>query len=1063
MPALTCSGWSIKNGFKGISIGVVSALVILFAATSNISAQLSTNITPAGLNTVVTPPLPGSRVYGITNGTAVGKNLFHSFGEFSIGGGDIAQFQTSTLVPNGAMSNILGRVTGGNPSAIFGTIDSATYYPTANLFLMNPAGVIFGPTATLNVGGMATFATADYLRLAEIDGVTGMFHANPAATSVLTASPVATFGFLGSNPGAISVQGSRLTVTSGTGLALIGGTLTIESGIADGGISQPAQLSSPNGKIQLATAATPGQFDATTLQPLPDTDGASFASFGSVSLAPGSTIDVSGANRVSIHSGQFVLSMNDAVLNTAESAGLPETVSLSRNSSIISSNAGANPGGDIQIIARALQLDGTSVQSVNTGAGGGGRIVFSGESVNLTNGAQIVSSSEGSGGPGGDISILATGSVNISGYDEAATSGVRTDFGIVTSGVFAGTLADGSGGALTIRTPALMIADSGELATLAAGAGNGQPLTLDVETLSVKAGGRISSISGWNYRLGDLGDGPGQSGSISVQDATSISLSGTGSFGTPSLIQTAAFGLNGGGSASIEINAPSASLTLDNGSRIETFPGLTADPAGDINLSVGSLNILNGSVLGTTGGEGRSGNITILAADVVSIAGELDASHPSGIVSENGVGAGGTGAITIETRILTVSDRGSILNSAFNEAIPTEAPKISIRATDSVTLSNSSNVRVFSFLADVGDLNISTPTLSLSGRSNISTFGSGTGKAGAINIQTTTLSLAGGSELNSSVLTGSEGHGGNITVQGFLGEGTQAESVQLSGSDDAGKGSGILSLTQGLGAGGDIVVSAQSVILQNGAQVSSSSAGSGATGNINITAGNQFAMSNSSVTTEASQSSGGLIKNTTDPSGRVELTNSTISASVLDGTGGGGSVNIDPQFVILQNSQILAQAVQGPGGNINITITNGGLFLPDATSVVSASSQFGQSGTVTIQSPNAPAGGKIQPLGAAPLQVTALLSQRCAAIARGEVSSFVVAGRDTLPTEPGGWLTSPLASVPTGSGSTVQAGNPAISSHLSDPMILSLRRLPSSAKLAQMLSDDWLSDCGGNS
>ena len=110
-----------------------------------------------------------------------------------------------------------------------------------------------------------------------------------------------------------------------------------------------------------------------------------------------------------------------------------------------------------------------------------------------------------------------------------------------------------------------------------------------------------------------------------------------------------------------------------------------------------------------------------------------------------------------------------------------------------------------------------------------------------------------------------------------------------------------------------------------------------------INAGNQFVMTNSSVTTQANQASGGTIKITTSPNGTVQLTNSTISASVLDGTGGGGSVNIDPQFVLLQNSQILANAVQGPGGNISIT-TN--LLLPDANSVISASSQFGVNGTV---------------------------------------------------------------------------------------------------------------------
>ena len=147
----------------------------------------------------------------------------------------------------------------------------------------------------------------------------------------------------------------------------------------------------------------------------------------------------------------------------------------------------------------------------------------------------------------------------------------------------------------------------------------------------------------------------------------------------------------------------------------------------------------------------------------------------------------------------------------------------------------------------------------------------------------------------------------------------------------------------------------------------------------------------------------------------MQLTNSTISASVLDGTGGGGSVNIDPQFVILQNSQILAQAVQGPGGNISIT-TN--LLLPDANSVISASSQFGVNGTVTIQSPNAPASGQIQPLGKTPLLATSLLNQHCAALAGGEFSSFTVAGRDSLPTEPGSWLTSPLA---LGSGTGLSA------------------------------------------
>ena len=129
-------------------------------------------------------------------------------------------------------------------------------------------------------------------------------------------------------------------------------------------------------------------------------------------------------------------------------------------------------------------------------------------------------------------------------------------------------------------------------------------------------------------------------------------------------------------------------------------------------------------------------------------------------------------------------------------------------------------------------------------------------------------------------------------------------------------------------------------------------------------------------------------------------------------------MNIDPQFVMLLNSQILANAVQGPGGNISIT-TN--FLLPDANSTISASSQTGVNGTVTIQSPNAPVSGQIQPLDATPLLATSLLNQHCAALAGGQFSSFTVAGRDSLPTEPGSWRTSPLATLNAGMGGEMKA------------------------------------------
>src|SRR5690606_31615516 len=101
-----------------------------------------------------------------------------------------------------------------------------------------------------------------------------------------------------------------------------------------------------------------------------------------------------------------------------------------------------------------------------------------------------------------------------------------------------------------------------------------------------------------------------------------------------------------------------------------------------------------------------------------------------------------------------------------------------------------------------------------------------------------------------------------------------------------------------------------------------------------------------------------------------------------------------------------AQAVQGQGGNISIIA---GTFLADQTSLVSASSQFGLSGTVNIQSPLSNLSSTLAILPQRPLQVQNLLRQRCAAQANGQMSSLVVAGRDALPTEPEGWLLSPPA------------------------------------------------------
>ena len=940
------------------------------------SAQVTTSITatpgPAGLGTLVKPP--NGNVYGIQGGTLKGSNLYHSFAQFNVGAGDLAQFQTTNLLPNTSVGNILSRVTGG-PSSIFGGIDSATFYPNANFFFMNPAGILFGPNATVSIGGMAHFTTADYLRLDDIGGTNaGIFHADPARTSVLTAAPVSAFGFLGPNPAAaIEIQGSTLTLATGTGISLIGGNISIgadpESGVTP-------YIAAPNGRINLVSVASPGEVLFPSLQTGSNINNQSFTALGNISINPGSILDVSGESSGTVHirGGQLVLD-NGFIL--------------------------AGSFGDVDGPASAVHID-------------------------ISGAAQIKNQSV----------IDATSS----------------------------------------------------------GAGKTGDISINAHTLSVTDGSIISAQS--------FGSAPAGNISFNIQDT--FSLSGVDAFGNGSLVITAGSGVDEGGTVMVK----ASNVTIADQATIRTEAGNVH--AGAITMDVGNLTIANGGSLQAFGGDlGPSGNISIKATDSISLQGQGD--FNTRILSQN-VGAGGTGTITIEAQSLALTNGSQILSETNFNPGGTNVPKLSIKA-DSLSMSDGSRIDVKTSHGDVGALEISARTVALTGQALIETTTLSEGASGPITVLADTVSLSGGSQINSStggidatgrggnisltanntlslqgnftdgsgVVTptaiqsstgfGSTGNAGDIAIsagnvivsdgafiasQSVSGAAGNAGSVTINSTASPaqsvvidGLGSGIFTNTSGSGSAGSILVNANSVALQNSAHISSSSTGTGVAGSITINAGNQLSMTNSSITTEANQSSGGAIKITTTPEGSVLLTNSLISASVLDGTGGGGSVNIDPQSVVLINSQILANAVFGPGGNIFIT-TN--LLLPDTASVISASSQFGQQGTITVQSPISPASGKIVPLGQKPLVATSLLSQRCAAIAGGNYSSFTLAGRDTLPTEPGSWLSSPLALGNISENTGLQATNE------SDPPLLSLRQIAPPGFLTQIFAVDP-SDC----
>ena len=336
---------------------------------SRSQAHAAAPITPSGLNTQVNlAPIPpaGKTQYDITGGTRPGggTNLFHSFGDFNVPNNNIANFLNDSGL---ATSNILGRVTGGNISNIFGTIQT-TGFGNANLFMMNPAGFLFGPNATVNVGGMVAFTSADYLRLA--DGARFNAIPNAAADTLLSAAPVAAFGFLGSNPGAITVQGSQLSVTPGQSISLVGGNITVQSGVLDDGTTvQPARLSAPGGQINLASVASPGEILLSSLQSAPNINGQSFTAMGNISLSQGALLDVSAdaAGTVRIRGGQLVMDQATISADTVNGNGAPIAIDIQATDSVSITNVdvpaltarttGSGNAGEIKISSQNYRCD----------------------------------------------------------------------------------------------------------------------------------------------------------------------------------------------------------------------------------------------------------------------------------------------------------------------------------------------------------------------------------------------------------------------------------------------------------------------------------------------------------------------------------------------------------------------------------------------------------------------------------------------------------------------------------------------------------------------------------
>ena len=264
----------------------------------------------------------------IDEGTVNGSSLFHSFSEFNIRTGETAFFNNGMTI-----DNIITRVTGGELSTIDGLIQAND---TANLFLLNPSGIQFGPNASLNIGGSFVGSTAESFLFE--DG--SIYSAtNPTAPPLLTVNVPRGLQY-GSSPNPIQVERAKLQVKTGQTLTLGGGDLTIAGG----------QLQAPNGGISLAsTLAGTLTLDENLVITEASNDG--ITNFGNIELTQGAIVD---------SSGSINLQGND--------------ISLQDGSQIRATTLGSVSGEDISVKAKTLSIeDGASISSTTIGEGKGGR------------------------------------------------------------------------------------------------------------------------------------------------------------------------------------------------------------------------------------------------------------------------------------------------------------------------------------------------------------------------------------------------------------------------------------------------------------------------------------------------------------------------------------------------------------------------------------------------------------------------------------------------------------------------------------------------------------------
>nr|WP_244142157.1 filamentous hemagglutinin N-terminal domain-containing protein [aff. Roholtiella sp. LEGE 12411] len=632
----------------------------------------------------------------IEGGTQVGSNVFHSFKDFSVPTGTSVHFNNGLDI-----QNIITRITGGSISNIDGLISANG---AANLFLLNPNGIVFGQNARLDIGGSFLASTGN--RLIFRDGFE--FSATHPQTTPLLSINVPIGLQLSTNPRPIRVEGAGhnliglafspvvrsnsltgLRVQPGRTLALVGGDVILEGGT----------ITAEGGRIEIGSVGNNGLVNINPTTFGWNLEYKNVFSFQDISLSKRALADASGITSGSIQMQGHNITFTDGSVSLIQNQGSLSGGTLKVNASEFLDISGTDP---VAMIAGSLRNE-------TVGLGKAGDIAISSKHLIIRDGGQINALT---------FSAATSGNIVVKSSDSIQLLGVSPRNPGVFSSIGASTFNSGDAGNIELSTGRLIIKGGGALTSSTFGTGTGGNVTanafdfisvtgyapiifqqsiIGTTTLNTgKAGNLRVNTSKLIVRNGGRVDAStlasGDSGSVTINASKSVDISGAipGSK-TPSLVNSSA-----------NVVAP----TLQNLFRLPPVP---SGKSGDVTINTESLNVTKGAQVSVmNAGLGDAGKLEINAN-------RINVTNNGGITATTAVGQGGD--IDINSNLLQLRD-GNISATAGQQGSNGDGGNVTINTKNLFSLGDSS-ITANAFEGRGGNIKIDTKGLFLSANSQI--------------------------------------------------------------------------------------------------------------------------------------------------------------------------------------------------------------------------------------------------------------------------------------------------------------------------------------------------------